>query len=691
MNGADAGRIVEIRTETADGPRRGSGYLVRPGTVLTAAHVAIPARRVECHLPDDPDHPVVSGVALAWSDPENDVAVLTFPSAVFPSGAQDGPPARSPADSEHATAPAPAYGKVPDRGVVSLRVYATGFPLWKVREQAGQLGRVSHCAQGRVGLLSNLGTGTLEITTDGGGDTRYGQDAWGGMSGAVLWVEDPHGKDYVIGVITAHYPQEGGARLTARPLAPCLLEGDEERRRKLARLLGQPWPPQLRNASRVPPPRTGWPPDAWPAQRDAHTQVWNIPEPDRSFVGRESTLKDLGELLQPHTSSNEPLIAVLHGTAGVGKSQLARRYAAVHREEFGIGWSVDATSRTSCLQSLSALAVALGTPASLPADEKIQAMGRQLATREDWLLVLDSARAWEEFDDLLPRRGGGTVVVTSRNPHWPAADRRLAVEVLQRQESTQLLMLLSQDDDHEAAARLAAELGDLPVALEVAGRLASAQYLTLRQYLDRYRRQGRHLTAWQDRPDAVERLVLEAAAWVTRYDPRARLLLRVSALLAAEHLPVGLLHDQLFPATGSAEQMIHAELAELTLNALLLQSGLFSRTGNVGLRMHQVFQEVIMASMSEEERPSVVASAIDALARLYSRRRRPRRVGPLRRVAYPRRGTHRQRPAPGVALRTGRQTDALDGHLSAVRRRRPVPRPGAARTGARGAGAAAAA
>src|SRR5262249_51974239 len=36
-----------------------------------------------------------------------------------------------------------------------------------------------------------------------------------------------------------------------------------------------------------------------------------------------------------------------------------------------------------------------------------------------------------------------------------------------------------------------------------------------------------------------------------------------------------------------------------------------------GLRMHEVFQEVIMDGMSEEDRDGAVGSAIDALARLF--------------------------------------------------------------------------
>ncbi|MGC9542784.1 hypothetical protein [Streptomyces sp. UG1] len=55
--GPDATRAVEIIVESAEGPgRRGSGYRVTGGTVLTAAHViaAAAALRVRCNA-DSPE------------------------------------------------------------------------------------------------------------------------------------------------------------------------------------------------------------------------------------------------------------------------------------------------------------------------------------------------------------------------------------------------------------------------------------------------------------------------------------------------------------------------------------------------------------------------------------------------------------------------------------------------------------
>ncbi|MFI6388841.1 hypothetical protein [Nonomuraea sp. NPDC050540] len=74
-----------------------------------------------------------------------------------------------------------------------------------------------------------------------------------------------------------------------------------------------------------------------------------------------------------------------------------------------------------------------------------------------WLLVFDNADQPEEISDLIPR-GPGQVIITSRNHQWQGIVD--TVEFLSRRAS------LSDSD----ADRLAEQLGDLPLALEQAGR-----------------------------------------------------------------------------------------------------------------------------------------------------------------------------------------------------------------------------
>src|SRR4029453_1457186 len=84
------------------------------------------------------------------------------------------------------------------------------------------------------------------------------------------------------------------------------------------------------------PPHPSAPPTLTQPARGA--QVWNIPPPVRSFLGREPELEALRDRLKTWQRVALPPAAALHGMGGVGKTQLARAYAHQHRDDYTLGW-----------------------------------------------------------------------------------------------------------------------------------------------------------------------------------------------------------------------------------------------------------------------------------------------------------------------------------------------------------------
>ncbi|MBT2489453.1 trypsin-like peptidase domain-containing protein [Streptomyces sp. ISL-96] len=147
--GLDPHRIAEvIVTTAAGGGRRGSGYRVSDTAVLTAFHVVAGAAGVQVRFDADRPSQWSAAAVVAWSDTSTDVAVLTF------------------APQKGAIPVAPArFGRMGDDRHALVAVYAAGFPLWKQRRRTdGRPFRELHQADGTVAALSNLRTGTLEIT-----------------------------------------------------------------------------------------------------------------------------------------------------------------------------------------------------------------------------------------------------------------------------------------------------------------------------------------------------------------------------------------------------------------------------------------------------------------------------------------------------------------------------------------------
>ena len=220
--GVVPGQVAEIIVALDDEPRRrGSGYRVGPGAVLTAAHVIDDAVSVQVRFDADLPGEWVAEAISCWTDPRSDLAVLTMYTA-------RGDPRVA----------VPRFGRISDRAAV-LATRAVGFPRFKLKNDDGTdvdddrpRYRDSHQADGSVSVLSNRREGTLEITVP---LPEPGISPWEGMSGAAVWVGDR-----IVGVITKHHRADGLGRLAAARLDLALEGLDQGRRDELRALLDLP-------------------------------------------------------------------------------------------------------------------------------------------------------------------------------------------------------------------------------------------------------------------------------------------------------------------------------------------------------------------------------------------------------------------------------------------------------------------
>ncbi|EST36681.1 peptidoglycan-binding protein [Streptomyces roseochromogenus] len=194
MRGLQAERAAEIIVVRHDGSSlRGSGYLVRADTILTAAHVVAGAQQIRVRSEKGGTVLWDGEAEAAWSDETIDVAVLAL----------SAPP------KVLGRTRAAAFGAVRDRDV-GLKCSALGFPLFKRRQDAAGVYRDSFHARGEIAPLTGRREGVLEFRVqepERDPDPRY--SPWEGMSGAAVWA---YGR--IIGLITAHHRPEGLGSLT---------------------------------------------------------------------------------------------------------------------------------------------------------------------------------------------------------------------------------------------------------------------------------------------------------------------------------------------------------------------------------------------------------------------------------------------------------------------------------------------
>ncbi|MET9965723.1 trypsin-like peptidase domain-containing protein [Streptomyces sp. NPDC006356] len=179
--------------------RRGSGYLVAPGRVLTAAHVVEGAVGVRVRFEAGRPGEWAVGATVAWKHDGIDVAVLALPESALPERAVIGFRPVS-------------LGEVSDHDAV-LSCTAMGFPRFKLRaDAAGRNFRDAEHMDAKCAVLANRREGTLDlrITAPPAEDPDPEPDAWEGMSGAAVF-----SGGYLIGVVSRHHRREGTGRIAA--------------------------------------------------------------------------------------------------------------------------------------------------------------------------------------------------------------------------------------------------------------------------------------------------------------------------------------------------------------------------------------------------------------------------------------------------------------------------------------------
>jgi DNA-binding SARP family transcriptional activator/tetratricopeptide (TPR) repeat protein len=216
-----------------------------------------------------------------------------------------------------------------------------------------------------------------------------------------------------------------------------------------------------------------------------------LPADVRAFTGRSGELAALDRLLAPPEGDEPPLtVALLSGTAGVGKSALAVRWAHRVRAAFPDGQlyvnlrGYDAEQPVAVADALAGFLTALGVRgAEIPPgiDERAGRYRSELTGRRV-LVLLDNASSVEQIRPLLPGTGSCLVLITSRDslPGMVAVHgaERINLDLLPLADAVGLLRRLigiRVDREPSVAADLAAACARLPLALRIAAELAATR------------------------------------------------------------------------------------------------------------------------------------------------------------------------------------------------------------------------
>ena len=195
------------------------------------------------------------------------------------------------------------------------------------------------------------------------------------------------------------------------------------------------------------------------------------------FVGREANLLALAESLFTQEEAASLPTAAVTGMGGLGKTQTAVEFCYRYGRYFpgGVFWlnfseTGNATDVVAAVGSERGLGLFRQTEQLSLADQvgRVQRAWQEPVPR---LLVFDNCEEEDLLETWLPRSGGCRVLLTCRRGEWPRLLNVtcLPLDILDRSESTRLLQQLAPGLGQSDAEEVAAEVGDLPLAIHLAG------------------------------------------------------------------------------------------------------------------------------------------------------------------------------------------------------------------------------
>jgi tetratricopeptide (TPR) repeat protein len=324
------------------------------------------------------------------------------------------------------------------------------------------------------------------------------------------------------------------------------------------------------------------------------------------------------------SSHVESGLQVITGLGGVSKTQLVTEYAYRHVLDYQAVWWLPAESAAGLAAGYASLATELGLPEKVAEDQRtaIDAVRIWLRHHRDWLLVFDNAPDLESIQGFFPQ-AGGHILVTSRTASWGGRGNPVRINLLEPFEAEAFLLKRTGQNDHAAAAALASELGNLPLALEQAAAFISESPVSLARYLDLYRTRRLELLEpgrpeRQSYPDTVLTTWDISFEHVQRLSVAGAQILEISAFLSPDAIPTSLFRE------GGAhlpEELSWAAQDDLSFIAAMQAVHRFSLCTidieRERFSVHRIMQAVVQDRLSVEVRRQRAREALQLVNRAF--------------------------------------------------------------------------
>ena len=287
------------------------------------------------------------------------------------------------------------------------------------------------------------------------------------------------------------------------------------------------------------------------------------------FFGRWLETDTLKRGLHPQDNAGHLKVIGIHGTGGVGKTQLALHYANTSKDIYDVVIWIPANTQTKITQALTRFAEKLNlrntAESSEDDNQSVQNVRDWLNTSgKTFLLIFDNVENHDLLDQIWPASANGSVIITCRS-HSLAAKRatdvmhlrcfpaEIGVDVLYSLTGLQP----SSESDTAAAKELFQLLGGLPLAMVQISEFINDSGYSYEELLPVYQKSANRIFARSGAPVQYEHTL--DTVWDVSFEclsTESRILLNILAFFDPDLIPESILSNKKADITDLSLQFL---------------------------------------------------------------------------------------------------------------------------------------
>lgn len=190
-----------------------------------------------------------------------------------------------------------------------------------------------------------------------------------------------------------------------------------------------------------------------------------LPLQNEFFTGRYDILSEIYKRFHSGLASR---IQQITGLGGIGKTQVVKEYAYQHKKEYDLLVWIDSSDNSNILPTITQTLINAGILNEKEVDYAVITLTIRtwMATHDKWLFIFDNLEYFDQLDDILPKKIGGHILITSLVTIDDLGEV-INLGVFSDDEAIQFLGRRALGkNDYENAQKVSRRLGNYPLALE---------------------------------------------------------------------------------------------------------------------------------------------------------------------------------------------------------------------------------